>query len=196
MRVVVVEDEAIIRMDLVETLQELGYTVVGEAADGAAGVATVRSTRPDVVFMDVNMPVMDGIAATRVIVTEDLAAVVMVTAYAQRSVVDEAVAAGASGYIVKPFNSSDLAPAIGVAVAQRSQVRALRDQVESLAERAQSRSLVDEATALLGSSQGLSEAEAFAFLRRAAMDRRVTLSEAAAEVLARLGTEKSQTGHE
>lgn len=183
-------------MDLVETLRELGYLVVGEAGDGAAGIEAVRSTNPDVVFMDVNMPVMDGITATRTIVAEDLAAVVMVTAYAQRSVVDEAVAAGASGYIVKPFNSSDLAPAIEVAVAQRGQVRALRNQVEALAERAQSRSLVDEATSLLGATQGLNEAEAFALLRRAAMDRRVTLSEAAAEVLARLRTEKSQTGHE
>jgi response regulator NasT len=195
-RVVVVEDEAIIRMDLVETLQELGYSVVGDAADGASGVEVVRSTRPDVVFMDVNMPVMDGISATRVIVDEDLAAVVMVTAYAQRSVVDEAVAAGASGYIVKPFNSSDLTPAIEVAVAQRGQMRALRDQVESLAERAHARTLVEEATTLLREAQGLSEPEAFALLRRAAMDRRVTLPEAAAEVVQRLGAKRSQTGHE
>ncbi len=195
-RVVVVEDEAIIRMDLVETLRELGYVVVGDTGDGATGIEVVRSTRPDVVFMDVNMPVMDGITATRVIVEEDLAAVVMVTAYAQRSVVDEAVAAGASGYIVKPFSGSDLAPAIEVAVARRDQMRALRDQVESLAERAQSRSLVEEAVSLLGGTQGLGEPEAYAFLRRAAMDQRVTLPEAAAVILQRMREGISQKGHE
>lgn len=195
-QVVVVEDEAIIRMDLVETLRELGYVVVGDAGDGATGIEVVRSTRPDVVFMDVNMPVLDGIAATRVIVEEDLAAVVMVTAYAQRSVVDEAVAAGASGYIVKPFSGSDLAPAIEVAVARRGQIRALRDQVESLAERAQSRSLVEEAVSFLGETQGLGEPEAYAFLRRAAMDQRVTLPEAAAVILQRMREGISQKGHE
>lgn len=193
---VVVEDEAIIRMDLIETLGELGYDVVGQAGDGATGVDVVRAARPDVVFMDVHMPGVDGIAATRMIVDEDLAAVVMVTAYAQRTVIDEAVAAGASGYIVKPFSSSDLAPAIEVAVAHRGQMRLLRDQVESLAGRAQARSLVDEATTLLRDTQGLSEPEAFALLRRAAMDRRVTLPEAAAEVLQRLGERRSQSDHE
>lgn len=196
MRIVVVEDESIIRMDLVETLRELGYLVVGEAGDGAAGIEVVRATNPDLVFMDVNMPVMDGITATRAIVGEDLAAVVMVTAYAQRSVVDEAVAAGAAGYIVKPFSSSDLAPAIEVAVAQRVQLRALRGQVASLAGRAQSRSLVEQAVAVLGESQGLGEPEAYALLRRAAMDQRVTLPEAAALVLERIQGGISQKGHE
>lgn len=196
MRIVVVEDESIIRMDLVETLRELGYLVVGEAGDGAAGIEVVRATNPDLVFMDVNMPVMDGITATRAIVGEDLAAVVMVTAYAQRSVVDEAVAAGAAGYIVKPFSSSDLAPAIEVAVAQRVQLRALRGQVASLAGRAQSRSLVEQAVAVLGESQGLGEPEAYALLRRAAMDQRVTLPEAAALILERIQGGISQKGHE
>jgi len=195
-RIVVVEDESIIRMDLVETLRELGYLVVGEAGDGAAGIEVVRATNPDLVFMDVNMPVMDGITATRAIVGEDLAAVVMVTAYAQRSVVDEAVAAGAAGYIVKPFSSSDLAPAIEVAVAQRLQLRALRGQVASLAGRAQSRSLVEQAVAVLGESQGLGEPEAYALLRRAAMDQRVTLPEAAALILERIQGGISQKGHE
>lgn len=196
MRIVVVEDESIIRMDLVETLRELGYLVVGEAGDGAAGIEVVRATNPDLVFMDVNMPVMDGITATRAIVGEDLAAVVMVTAYAQRSVVDEAVAAGAAGYIVKPFSSSDLAPAIEVAVAQRLQLRALRGQVASLAGRAQSRSLVEQAVTVLGESQGLGEPEAYALLRRAAMDQRVTLPEAAALILERIQGGISQKGHE
>ncbi|MBM3669102.1 MAG: response regulator [Actinobacteria bacterium] len=183
-------------MDLVETLRELGYLVVGEAGDGAAGIEVVRATNPDLVFMDVNMPVMDGITATRAIVGEDLAAVVMVTAYAQRSVVDEAVAAGAAGYIVKPFSSSDLAPAIEVAVAQRLQLRALRGQVASLAGRAQSRSLVEQAVTVLGESQGLGEPEAYALLRRAAMDQRVTLPEAAALILERIQGGISQKGHE
>ncbi|MFM8515871.1 MAG: ANTAR domain-containing response regulator [Actinomycetota bacterium] len=195
-RIVVVEDESIIRMDLVETLRELGYLVVGEAGDGAAGIEVVRATNPDLVFMDVNMPVMDGITATRAIVGEDLAAVVMVTAYAQRSVVDEAVAAGAAGYIVKPFSSSDLAPAIEVAVAQRLQLRALRGQVASLVGRAQSRSLVEQAVTVLGESQGLGEPEAYALLRRAAMDQRVTLPEAAALILERIQGGISQKGHE
>lgn len=193
---VVVEDEAIIRMDLVETLGELGYEVVGQASDGAAAIEVVRATQPDVVFMDINMPGVDGITATRAIAAEDLSAVIMVTAYAQRSIVDEAVAAGASGYIVKPFTSSDVGPAIEVAVAQRTQMRALRDRVESLEGRVQARSVVDQATGLLRESQGITEPEAFALLRRAAMDRRVTLAEAAAQVVATMGDQRSQTGHE
>jgi response regulator NasT len=146
--------------------------------------------------MDVDMPVMDGITATRAIVDEDLAAVVIVTAYAQRSVVDEAVAAGAAGYIVKPFSGPDLTPAIEVAMAQRIRLRALRDQVGSLTVRAQSRSVVEEVVSLLQETHGLAEPEAYVLLRRAAMDRRVTLAEAAAEILGALGSKGSQEDHE
>jgi response regulator NasT len=182
--VLVAEDEALIRMDLVELLIECGYRVVGQVADGQAAVEQARALRPDVVFLDVAMPRRDGLSAAEEIVGEGIAPVVMVTAFSQRDTVQRAAAAGVLGYLVKPFGKSDLGPAIEIAVARWEQMRDLSAQVLGLRERQEARQVVDRAKAQLEARLGLSEPEAFAWLRRAAMDGRVTLAEAAARVLA------------
>jgi two-component system, response regulator PdtaR len=181
--VLVAEDEALIRMDLVELLGECGYEVVGQVSDGQAAVEQARALRPDVVFMDVAMPRRDGLSAAEEIIAEGIAPVVMVTAFSQRETVQRASAAGVLGYLVKPFGRADLAPAIEVALARWEQMRDLEGQVAGLRERQEAREVVDRAKRLLEERLGVSEAEAFALLRRAAMDRRVTLAEAAAAVL-------------
>ena len=182
--VLVAEDEALIRMDLVELLGECGYRVVGQVADGQAAVDEARRLRPDVVFMDVAMPRRDGLSAAEEIIAEGIAPVVMVTAFSQRETVQRAVSAGVLGYLVKPFGRADLAPAIEVAVARWEQMRDLEGQVNGLRERQEARETVDRAKRLLEERLGCSEAEAFALLRRGAMDKRVTLAEAAAAALA------------
>lgn len=183
LRLVVAEDEAVIRMDLVEMLTELGYAVVGQAADGSQARDLVRTLAPDVVLLDVNMPVLDGLTAAREISAVDNVAIVMVTAFSQRDVVESAVAAGAHGYLVKPFTQADLVPTIELAVAQARAVQALAEEAAGLRERSRDRQLVDEAKARIQASLGISEAEAFAVLRRGAMDARITLAEAAARLL-------------
>jgi response regulator NasT len=185
--VLVAEDEALIRMDLVEMLGEAGYTVVGQASDGQAAVDQARSLRPDVVFMDVAMPRRDGLSAAEEIIAEGIAPVVMVTAFSQRETVQRAAAAGALGYLVKPFGRADLGPAIEIAVARWQQMRALDEQVQGLRERQEAREVVDRAKRLLEDRLGVGEAEAFAWLRRAAMDRRLTLAEVAAQIVAETG---------
>ena len=182
-RIVVAEDEALIRMDLVEMLGELGYEVVGQARDGAEAVALVRTQRPDVVFLDVAMPVRDGLSAAEEIIEAGLAPVVMVTAFSQAETVQRAVSAGVLGYLVKPFTASDLTPAIEVALARWAQMRALEGEVAGLTDRLAARETVERAKRLLMERDGLSEPEAFAALRRAAMDGRVTLAEAAASII-------------
>ena len=181
--VLVAEDEALIRMDLVEMLGECGYTVVGEVSDGQSAVEQTRSLRPDVVFLDVAMPRRDGLSAAEEIIAEGLAPVVMVTAFSQRDTVARAVTAGVLGYLVKPFVKADLVPAIEVAVARWDQLQVLTEQVGNLRERQTARETVDRAKRRLEEQRGLTEAEAFAWLRRSAMDGRVTLAEAAAVVL-------------
>lgn len=181
--VLVAEDEALIRMDLVELLGECGYRVVGQVSDGQAAVDQTRALRPDVVFMDVAMPRRDGLSAAEEIIAEGLAPVVMVTAFSQRETIQRASAAGVLGYLVKPFGRADLAPAIEVAVARWQQMRELQEQVTGLRERQEAREVVDRAKRLLEERLGLTEPEAFAWLRRAAMDRRVTLAEVAAAVV-------------
>ncbi|HAN70734.1 MAG TPA: response regulator [Actinobacteria bacterium] len=182
--VLVAEDEALIRMDLVELLTELGYQVVGQVADGQAAVDRTRELLPDVVFMDVAMPRRDGLSAAEEILSEGWAPVVMVTAFSQQEMVRRAADAGVMGYLVKPFGRSDLVPAIEVAVARWQQMRALSDQVRGQRERREAREVVEQAKSLLQERLGLGEPEAFAWLRRAAMDARVTLAEAAARVVA------------
>jgi two-component system, response regulator PdtaR len=183
-RIVVAEDEALIRMDLVEMLGELGYEVVGQAGDGAQALALVRELRPDLVFLDVAMPVRDGLSVAEEIVAAGLAPVVMVTAFSQAETVQRAASAGVLGYLVKPFVASDLPPAIEVAIARWAQMNALSQEVTSLTDRLAARDTVDRAKRTLMASEGITEAEAFARLRKAAMDSRITLAEAAAECLA------------
>ena len=182
--VLVAEDEALIRMDLVELLGECGYQVVGQVSDGQAAVDQARALRPDVVLMDVAMPRRDGLSAAEEILAEQIAPVVMVTAFAQRETVERATGAGVFGYLVKPFGKADLTPAIEVAVARWRQLVVLTEQVDSLRERQAAREVVDRAKRLLEQRLGLSGPQAFAWLRRSAMDGRVTLAEAAAAALA------------
>jgi AmiR/NasT family two-component response regulator len=182
-RVVVAEDEALIRLDLVEMLVELGYDVVGQAGDGQLAVDLAREHRPDVVFLDVAMPTRDGLSAAEEIIAEQLAAVVMVTAFNQREIVLRAAEAGVMGYLVKPFTSSDLGPAVEIAVARWNQMRDLGSQVGDLTERLAARETVDAAKRRLQKVMGISEAQAFALLRKQAMDDRITLAEVAARVV-------------
>ena len=182
-RVLVAEDEALIRMDLVEMLHELGYTVVGQAINGEAAVDLAVSLNPDVVLMDVAMPIRDGLSAASEIVAARVAPVVMVTAFSERDTVANAAQAGALGFIVKPFNRSDLAPAIELAVARWHQLLELEHQIDGLEARVRARDVVEEAKAWLQSEHGLTEPQAFALLRKAAMDGRITLAESAAQTL-------------
>jgi response regulator NasT len=165
-------------------LTELGYQVVGQVADGQAAVDRTRELRPDVVFLDVAMPRRDGLSAAEEIIADGLAPVVMVTAFSEQETVRRAVDAGVLGYLVKPFGPSDLSPAIEVAVARWEQMRELAAQVTGLRERQEARDVVERAKRRLQADAGLSEPEAFTRLRRAAMDGRVTLAEAAAQLLA------------
>lgn len=182
-RVIVAEDEAVIRMDLVEMLKELGYDVVAEAFNGERAVELVREHRPDLAFLDIAMPVRDGLSAAEEISRDNLCAVVMVTAFSQRDVAMKAAEAGAVGYVVKPFTMADLEPSITLALARWRQIQDLQGQVEALGDRAKVREEVERAKAVLQERFGLSEPEAFSWLRKAAMDRRVTLSEAATALL-------------
>jgi two-component system, response regulator PdtaR len=184
-RVVVVEDEALIRLDLVEMLAEAGYEVVGQAGDGEAGIRVAREARPDVVLMDVKMPVLDGISAAEVLAAEGLAPIVLLTAFSQSDLIDRAMAAGVQGYVVKPFSLADLRPAIEIARARFAEVAGLRADRDELADRLEARKLVDRAKAALMAQLGWDEAQAFAWLQRAAMDGRVPMADVARRVLER-----------
>jgi AmiR/NasT family two-component response regulator len=182
-RVVVVEDEALIRLDLVEMLTESGYEVVGQAGDGEAGIRVVRQTHPDVVLMDVKMPILDGISAAEVLSGEGIAPIVLLTAFSQADLIERALAAGVQGYVVKPFSMADLRPAIEVARARFVEVDRLRSDVAGLQERLEVRKLVERAKSRLQARFGWDEQTAFAWLQRAAMDGRVPMSQVARDVL-------------
>ena len=191
LRELVVEDEALIRLDLTEMLTEEGYVIAGEAGDGEQAVELARELRPDLVIMDVKMPKMDGIAAAGSIVEEKIAPVVMLTAFSQRDLIEQARDAGAMAYLVKPFARHELVPAIELAVSRFAEKRALEDEVATLTERLETRKIVDRAKGLLMTRQNMTEPEAFRWIQRTAMDRRTTMKAVAEAIVDGLAVPKS-----
>ena len=183
LRVLVAEDEALIRMDLVELLTDEGYNVIAEAGDGEEALDLARKLMPDLVVMDVKMPKMDGISAAAIIAEERIAPVVMLTAFSQRELVERARDAGAMAYVVKPFDASDVVPAIEIAMARFAEIRAVEAEVADLEERFASRKAVDQAKGLLQEGLGLSEPEAFRWIQKTAMDLRKSMREVAEGVV-------------
>src|SRR5438094_2046494 len=182
-RVVIAEDEAIIRLDLREILEEEGYEVVGETGRGDEAVALVKEHEPDLVILDIKMPGLDGLAAAREIAGEGRAAVLILTAFSQRDLIEQARDAGALAYLVKPFQKTELIPAIEVALARFQEMQALQRENAGLQERLEARKLVDRAKGKLMDEHGMKEVEAFTFIRTQAMNARVTLGEVAQRVL-------------
>ena len=181
--VLIAEDEAIIRLDLKEMLEEEGFDVVGEASDGEAAIDLARERRPNLVIMDIKMPGLDGLSAAERIVEESLSAVLILTAFSQKDLVKRAAEAGAMGYLVKPFQKSDLLPAIEVALARRAELVALKDESSELADRLETRKLVDRAKGRLMDEEGMSEAEAFRSIQKRAMDERTSMRAVASDLL-------------
>jgi len=183
LRVVIAEDEALIRMDLKEMLEEEGYSVVAEVGDGETAVERVTSLRPDLAIFDVKMPVLDGISAAEQIAADRLAPVVILTAFSQRELVERARDAGAMAYLVKPFTKADLVPAIEMAVSRFTEIRALDSEVGTLRERLEVRKLLDRAKGLLQSEHGMSEPQAFRWIQKTSMDRRLTMGKVAEAII-------------
>ena len=183
-RVVVAEDEALIRLDIVEMLRDGGYDVVGEAGDGEAAVRLAEEHRPDLVVLDVKMPVLDGITAAERIVSGPGSAVVLLTAFSQRELVERARDAGAMAYVVKPFTAADLLPALEIAVSRHQQISALEAEVADLGDRFETRKLVDRAKGLLQAKFDLSEPDAFRWIQKTSMDKRLSMREVASAVVA------------
>jgi two-component system, response regulator PdtaR len=191
LKVLVVEDEALIRMDLAEMLTEEGYVVAGEAGDGEQALELARRLHPDLVIMDIKMPKVDGITAASAIVEERIAPVVMLTAFSQRDLIEQARDAGAMAYLVKPFARHELVPAIELAVSRFAEKRALEDEVATLSERLETRKVVDRAKGLLMTRQQMTEPEAFRWIQRTAMDRRTTMKAVAEAVVEGLATPRT-----
>ncbi|PKW28389.1 ANTAR domain-containing response regulator [Phycicoccus duodecadis] len=183
-RVLVAEDEAIIRLDLAEMLREAGYDVVGQAGDGEQAVELARSLAPDIVIMDVKMPVMDGISAAEVIGAERICPVVMLTAFSQKELVERARDAGVMAYVVKPFTASDVTPALDIALSRWAELKTLESEVADLGERLETRKAVDRAKGVLMTKLKITEAEAFRWIQKTAMDRRMGMKEVADAVVA------------
>jgi len=182
-RIIIADDESIIRMDVREMLTNLGYLVVGEVGDGRSAVNLARELRPDIVVMDIKMPDMDGIEAAKILTEERIAPVLLLTAYSQRDLVERAKEAGVAGYIVKPFQESDLTPAIEVALARFREFRALEQEVEDLQEALETRKLVDRAKGILMDTQGLKEAEAFRKIQKMSMNTRKPMKQVAEAII-------------
>ncbi|GAA4661326.1 response regulator [Kineococcus glutinatus] len=182
-RVVVAEDEAIIRLDVVEMLTEAGFDVVGQAGDGEAAVQLAEEHKPDLVVMDIKMPVLDGISAAERIIKARIAPVVLLTAFSQAELVERARDAGAMAYVVKPFTAADLLPAVEIAVSRHQQIVALEEEVADLADRFETRKLVDRAKSKLQTQFGMTEPEAFRWIQKTSMDKRLTMREVATTVI-------------
>jgi len=183
-RVVIAEDEAIIRLDLKETLQEEGYDVVGETGRGDEAVELVRQLEPDLAILDVKMPGLDGLAAAREISTEKKSAVLILTAFSQRDLIEQARDAGALAYLVKPFQRSELIPAVEIALGRHREMRALHDQTQSLEEQLETRKKVDRAKGILMDNHGMGESEAFDWIQKTAMNGRMKAKDVAEQVIA------------
>ncbi len=182
-RVVIAEDEALIRLDLAEMLAEEGYAVVGQASDGERAVELVHDLRPDLVVLDVKMPKLDGISAAAQIAQQRLAAVVILTAFSQRELVERARDAGAMAYLVKPFSKGDLVPAIEMALSRFAELQQLEAEVKDLADRLETRKLVDRAKNVIQSALGVAEPEAFRWIQKTAMDLRMSMRQVAEGVV-------------
>ena len=180
-RILVAEDEALIRMDLVEMLTEAGYEIVAQASNGQEAVDLSNLHKPDIAILDVKMPIIDGISAAEKIIK--VAPVLMLTAFSQKELIDRARDAGVMAYVVKPFTIGDLIPAIEIAMSRHLQMRSLADEVSDLHERLESRKLIDRAKGILMKALNLSEPEAFSWIQRAAMDRRISMKEVARAVI-------------
>lgn len=187
-RALVVEDEALIRLDIVETLTDAGIDVVGEAGDGQTAIEKAKELEPDVVVMDVKMPGMDGITAAEQILANRTCAVVMLTAFSQSELVERARDAGAMAYVVKPFTPADLIPAVEIAVSRFQEIVSLEGEVANLTEQFETRKQVDRAKGLLMSKMGLTEPEAFRWIQKTSMDRRLTMREVADAVIDQVGS--------
>ena len=189
--VLVAEDESLIRMDIVETLKEFGFDVIAEAADGAEAVALATEKKPDLIVMDIKMPNMDGISAAEQIQPLRIP-IVLLTAFSQRELVERASEAGAMAYVVKPFTPNDLLPAIEIAWSRHQQLVALEAEIQDLTERFETRKLVDRAKGLLNEKMNLNEPEAFRWIQKASMDRRLTMHEVAVTIIDQLGNKKDE----
>lgn len=182
-RILVADDEPLIRLDLREMLATLGYDVVGEASDGMTAVKLARETHPDLVIMDIQMPELDGLEAARILTAENIAPVLLLTAYSQKELVERAQQVGVVGYLVKPFRDSDIQPAVEVALARFEEFRAVRDQVRTLEESLETRKIVDRAKGVLMDTQSLKEADAFRRIQKLSMDSRKSMREVAEAIL-------------
>ncbi|GHI96287.1 transcriptional regulator [Streptomyces olivaceus] len=193
-RVVIAEDEALIRLDLKEMLEEEGYSVVGEAGDGEQAVELAREHKPDLVILDVKMPKLDGISAAEKIAEESIAPVLMLTAFSQRDLVERARDAGAMAYLVKPFSKSDVVPAIEMAVSRFTELKTLEQEVADLSQRLETRKLVDRAKSVLQTQYGLTEPAAFRWIQKTSMDRRMSMQQVAEAVIQDAEEKKASKG--
>ena len=191
-RVIIADDESIIRMDVREMLTNLGYLVVGEVGDGRSAVNLARELKPDIVVMDIKMPDMDGIQAAKILTEEKIAPVLLLSAYSQRDLVERAKEAGVAGYIVKPFQEAALTPAIEVALARFREFQALEEEVEDLQEALETRKVVERAKGILMDTQGLKEAEAFRKIQKMSMNTRRPMKQVAEAII--LAHEAQQEG--
>ncbi len=190
LRAIVAEDETLIRLDIVETLEDAGYEVVGQAGDGEQAIELADELEPDLIVMDVKMPGMDGITAASKILQERRCAIVMLTAFAQSELVERARDAGAMAYIVKPFTPSDLIPAVEIAVSRSQELAVLEGEVANLTEQFETRKRVERAKGLLEAQMGLTEPEAFRWIQKTSMDRRLTMRQVADAVIEQVGGQK------